>query len=361
MPALQLKLKSSLHSIPYFIGHSLREPVVQLLHHQFPHHCIFVIADSNISNIYGEQIVEMLSVHQGYREILSFPAGEPSKSREWKRTLEDRLLEKKAGRDTVLLAIGGGVTGDLAGFVAATLHRGVPLIHLPTSLLAQVDSSIGGKVGINHPMGKNLLGAFYHPEAVFTDTEFLKTLPEEEYRNGLAEIVKYAVILDAPLWRWLETEQAKILNRNTRVLLEMISRCVELKIQVVEKDEKETRYRSILNFGHSVGHAVEKLSHYQVKHGFAVAAGMRIAAKLSHQLLGYSEDKVQRLTHLLTAYEINQVNLPDYPPDEIWTALHNDKKSLRQKPRFTLLDADGKPALFHPVSREEFYRALAAC
>ncbi len=361
MPILHLHIKPDLRTIPVFINKNVWQGINGFLAEQFPRHSIFMVADSHVAGIYAGQAEEALAGHPGFRDILVFPAGEKSKSRRQAALLEDRLLEKKAGRDTVLLAMGGGVTGDLVGFVASVLHRGVELIHIPTSLLAQVDSSIGGKVGINHPAGKNLLGAFYQPAAIFTDPDLLATLPNEELRNGLAEVVKYAVILDEELWEWLETGAERLLRRDARLLEKIVMRCVQLKIQVVEADERENFYRSILNFGHTVGHAIEKLSKFRVKHGFAVAAGMLVAARLSHQLLGYPAEMVERLHQTLQIFGLDTVNIGNFAPDLIWEAVLGDKKSRQQIPRFTLISSPGNPELFHPVTKEELEIALAAC
>ncbi|MBN2364770.1 MAG: 3-dehydroquinate synthase, partial [Calditrichaeota bacterium] len=261
----------------------------------------------------------------------------------------------------ILLALGGGVTGDLVGFVAASLHRGIPLIHLPTSIIAQVDSSIGGKVGINHPRGKNLLGNFHQASAVFIHPQFLQTLPEIEFINGMAEVIKYAVTLDATLWDLLEAEHGQILDRKPDILEQIIRRSVELKIQVVEKDEKESEYRSLLNFGHTVGHAIEQLSQYQMKHGFAVAAGMLVAGVLSHQLMGYPASHLKRLRKTLNLFKLDDVKISKYALIDIWETIQTDKKARRKQPRFTLLDSNGQPLLFQAVSREALRNAVDVC
>ncbi len=359
MPNLHLQLKTQYLKIPVVIGRQLWQQIRNFLEQEYPHHSVFVIADSQVADIYGSDVNDQLNSRTGYQGILSFPAGESSKSRHWKATLEDSLLSKKAGRDTVLLALGGGVTGDLVGFVAATLHRGVPLIQLPSSLLAQVDSSIGGKVGINSPAGKNLIGAFYQPAAVFADVELLKTLPQEEFLNGMAEVIKYGAILDDELSNILESEHQKILSKENQVLEHIISRCAQLKIQVVEKDEKESQFRSILNFGHTVGHAIEKLSNFQIKHGFAIASGMRVAARLSNLLVGYPELNVKQLVRLLDLYKLNNIEIGQFSIESIWQTILSDKKSRRQIPRFTLLEECGKPKLFYSVSKEQLERACA--
>lgn len=360
MQTLPIRLNTTQREIDFIIGHSLWEPLRHFLQRQYPHHSIFLICDETVGARYGEEAREQLASHPGWKALLSFPAGEASKSRNCKDMLEDQLLARRAGRDSVLLAMGGGVTGDLAGYVAATLHRGIPLVHLPTTLLAQVDSSIGGKVGINHPAGKNLLGAFYQPAAIYADINFLHSLPDDEYFNGLAEVIKYAAIMDDELWDWLERESAGIIRRENPLLERIVSRCAQLKIQVVQADEKEAAYRSILNFGHTVGHAIEQLSRYRLKHGFAIAAGMKIAARLSHTHLGYPEARVRRLDRLFEVYQLNRVELSDFSFEEVWECLQSDKKSRRQSPRFTLMNGDNKPELFYPIEKAELEDAFSA-
>lgn len=360
MQKLPIRIKEHLREIPFFVGRELWPALAAYLQSAFPAHTLFVIADSTVAALYGQTAARALRTHRGFRDILTFPAGEQYKSRAQKEQLEDLLLLGKAGRDSVILALGGGVTGDLAGYLAATLHRGVPLVHLPTSLMAQVDSSIGGKVGVNHPAGKNLIGAFYQPEAVFCDATFLKTLPEEEFFNGMAEVIKYAVILDDELWDWLENESASILRREPAVLEQIVLRCAALKIKVVEADEKESGYRSILNFGHTAGHAIEHLSEYRIKHGFAVAEGMRIAARLSHQLLGYPWQRVEGLDRLLELYGLKRVGQGQFSAEALWNCICSDKKARQQTPRFTLMKSPHHPELFYPVEKQELSHALAA-
>jgi 3-dehydroquinate synthase len=359
MQTLNLRIKERSRITPTIIGCVLwEEALPAFLKAKFSHHSLFVITDSNVFKIYGERVKLVLKKHQGFKKMLVFPAGEEQKTREEKARLEDELLAEKAGRDTVLLAMGGGVTGDLCGFIAASLHRGVPVIQVPTSLLAQVDSSIGGKTGVNHPAGINLIGAFHQPAAVFIDVDFLRTLPVEEYLNGMAEVIKIGVIFDKNFFQLLETEHEKILSRDPEILQQLITTCVELKIEVVEEDVEETGYRSVLNFGHTVGHAIERLSQYTIRHGYAVAAGMKVAAQLSHQILGYSKMHVNALSELLKIYDLNRVDLKAFSPEILWETMRLDKKARNQEPRFTLLKNTAEVQLFYPVCKKDFENAL---
>lgn len=353
---LSLRLSSSERSVPVTVQSGLRHSLPLLLSGICGTRRPFLITDSNLSTLYLRDSSAPLSAACAH--TLALPPGEIYKTRDTVARVHDWLLAEKAGRDSVLVALGGGVVGDMAGFAAATLHRGIGLVHVPTSLLAQVDSCIGGKTGVNHPLGKNLLGAFYHPDAVLIDPEFLDTLPDDEYRNGMAEVIKYALSLDTALWALLDAQSSAVRARDAAVLNAVIQRCVELKIQIVEQDEHEIGLRSVLNFGHTIGHAIERLSGYTVKHGFAVAEGMRAALRLSHNICGYPEDRVQHALHLLSVYNLPRVPLP--PFDNLWDALSLDKKARRAEPRFTLINADNSPALFHSVSREEVRRALDA-
>jgi 3-dehydroquinate synthase len=260
--------------------------------------------------------------------------------------------------------------GDLAGFVAATLLRGIPFIQIPTTLLSQVDSSIGGKVAVDHPLGKNLMGAFYQPKKVFIDVDTLKTLPVKEFRNGMAEVIKYAAILDSKLFSYLEKNNSKIINHSARggqasrrvessTIIHLIHRCCELKKMVVEKDERETGLRRILNFGHTIGHAVESLSNYKLSHGEAVAIGMVAEAKISAALGMLDQSEVERLYNLLQLYK-----LPTDIPSKMDThkivrlTLH-DKKVQQCKAQYTLLEKIGKAIVGFSVPPNIVERVLS--
>ena len=361
MLTLYIDLPVASRRIPFAIGENLWEPLIAHLETHFSTHAIYVIADSNVATLYGNVAQTYLQSLPNWRDMLTFPAGEQSKSRAVKAALEDELLQQKAGRDTVLIAMGGGVTGDLVGYVAATLHRGIPLIHLPTTLLAMVDSSIGGKTGINHPAGKNLIGAFYQPDSIWADVNFLETLPQEEFLSGMAEVIKYAAIGDDELWDKLEKQRSQILQKEQDILTDIIARCAEHKIRITSADEKEAGLRGILNFGHTIGHALENLSQYQILHGFAIAAGMVIAARLSNRLFQYPAERVQRLIELLKSYELLTVDLRKFSIDDVWNCILTDKKSRQQVPHFSLMNADNQPELSVPIQKREladvFYNA----
>lgn len=357
---LSYTLPGTERTIPYTCGADIWGLAAEFILERFPKHNVAIITDTNVAERYQNRLETLFSEHPRFSGVFVFPAGEASKSRAIKDDLEDRLFAAKLGRDTLIVAVGGGVVGDLAGYLAATFHRGVPLVHLPTTLLAQVDSCIGGKTGINHSAGKNLIGAFYQPEAVFADITTLETLSDIEFYNGMAEVIKYAASLDPDLWTYLEANEAAIKLRNRAVLSHIIARSAQLKMDIVCADEKEAGVRAILNFGHTAGHAFEALSTYQIAHGFAVASGMRVAMRLSADLLGYPQDAVQRFDTLLERYHLKNDYSHRFSRDAVWHSLTMDKKSREGAPRFVLMRSPTEYVLSQPVERDAFERALNA-
>jgi len=313
----------------------------------------FIITDSNVKRLYGDELFKTLRSYKIEVHLLSVLAGEKSKTRKTKERLEDKLLKLKADRSSLIIALGGGMIGDLSGFVAATLMRGIPFIQIPTTLLSQVDSSIGGKVAVDHPLGKNLIGLFYQPKKVFIDVETLKTLPQREFRNGIAEVIKYAAIFDRNLFSFLENNQSKISVHSAKggqasqqvdssTILHIIHRCCELKKMIVEKDEREIGLRRILNFGHTIGHAVESLSNYKLSHGEAVSIGMIAESKISAALGMLKQSEVERLNDLLKLYQL-PTDIPSrMDKNKIVQLTCHDKKVQQGKVQYTLLDKIGK-------------------
>ena len=261
-------------------------------------------------------------------EVAFIPDGETSKSLSEAEKLYTRAIELGLDRKSVIIALGGGVVGDLAGFVAATFLRGINLIQIPTTLLAQVDSSVGGKTAVNHALGKNLIGAFHQPRAVFIDLKFLATLPEREIKSGLGEVVKYGVISDAEFFAYLEDNAEKILQRDAETLAHVVKRSCELKAEVVSKDERESGLRRILNFGHTLAHAVEEQTHYEkYRHGEAVAVGMMAAALISRELGKTSAENVARLENLLRRFGMF-TSCAGLDADKLYTVTLRDKKAV---------------------------------
>lgn len=261
-------------------------------------------------------------------EVALIPDGETSKSLQEAEKIFTRAIEAGLDRKSVIIALGGGVVGDLAGFVAATFMRGINLIQIPTTLLAQVDSSVGGKTAVNHALGKNLIGAFHQPRAVFIDLKFLESLPEREIKSGLGEVVKCGVISDEKFFSYLEDNAEKILQRDLKTLSHVVKRCCEIKAQVVAADEKESGLRRILNFGHTPAHAIEEETGYKkFRHGEAVAIGMVAAARISHELGKTSAENVRRLENLLERFGM-MTTCAGLDADKLYAVTFRDKKTV---------------------------------
>jgi 3-dehydroquinate synthase len=320
-----------------------------------------VVADRH-TEAHGKQVEESLQ-HAGFRTSLAvIPAGEASKSLAEAARLYDALYELAADRKTAVVAVGGGVVGDLAGFVAATYNRGLPLVMAPTTLLAMVDSSVGGKTGVNHPKGKNLIGAFHQPSAVWIDTAFLDTLPPREYASGLAEVVKYGVILDPEFFQFCEANAAVIRNREAAAVSHIVARSCRLKADVVEKDEREeTGLRAVLNYGHTFAHAFETVGGYGGwLHGEAVAAGMICASRLAEKKGLIQSDLTERQVRLLQTFGLPIVPNPEWPIEEQIAVMKRDKKAAAGRLRFILPTRLGEVRLFDDVSEAEVREVLAA-
>ena len=311
---------------------------------------MFVVTDENVLRLYAREFMSRLAAGGCDAALLDVPAGERSKSGPTLARLYTKLFRGGVRRDSLVIALGGGVIGDLAGFLSATALRGIRCVQIPTTLLAQVDSSVGGKVGIDHSAGKNLIGAFHQPSAVYIDPDLLRTLPQEEFRSGLAEVIKIAAALDAPFFVQLERNATRIRRDNTPLLARIIETAVALKASIVEKDERETGLRRILNLGHTVAHALEASSGFALRHGEAVAIGMACEAKIAVDLGLLSRGDAARLEALLEA-----AGLPVVPPRRInekpfLASMSLDKKGVAEGNRFVLLRRIGESAHGVPVS-----------
>ena len=350
MPRIRVRL-DALHDRSYTveIHPGILAEVPVLLSRSEGKRRMFVITDSNVTRYYGSEFAGRLAAAGCEVALLDVPAGERSKSSPTVNALYTRLFRGGVTRDSLVIALGGGVIGDLAGYLAATVLRGVRLVQIPTTLLAQVDSSVGGKVGIDHPAGKNLIGAFHQPLAVYIDPEALLTLPEDEFRNGLAEVVKIAAARDAPFFANIERNAPRIRRENTALNAKIVETAVALKASVVEKDERETGLRRVLNLGHTIGHALESSGKFALKHGQAVAIGMAAEARIARELGLLPPPACLRLTGLLEA-----LRLPVDPPGTInerafMSAIALDKKSDVTGTRFVLLRRIGECAPGVPV------------
>ncbi|HHT9112753.1 MAG TPA: 3-dehydroquinate synthase [Candidatus Wunengus sp. YC65] len=317
-----------------------------------------LITDKNIEKVYGSIVSESLRKNKFDVRLVSLQPGEERKTLETALTLYDACFDHKLDRSSLIVALGGGVVGDISGFVAATFMRGIPFIQVPTSLLAQVDSSIGGKVAVNHPKGKNMIGSFYQPRAVFIDTDTLSTLPATELVAGLVEVIKYGVIKDAELFEYIEKSLYDILQLNHNALLKIIATSCQIKANVVEEDEKEKHLRAILNYGHTIGHAIETVTNYKkYRHGEAVAIGMLYAARIAIDM-GLADTTVfERQLSL-----IKRLGLPIHTglnPEEIVKTLYADKKVISGRLRFILPTKIGDVIISDQVTEEILYRILS--
>ncbi|AJE02906.1 3-dehydroquinate synthase [Geobacter pickeringii] len=286
-----------------------------------------VVTNTTVGPLYYDRVAASLTTAGFAPHRIDIPDGEGYKNSEILNGVYDELIRAGLTRDAFIVALGGGVVGDLAGFAAATYLRGVPFVQVPTTLLAQVDSSVGGKTGINHPRGKNLIGAFYQPRGVVIDVDTLATLPEREYLGGMAEVVKYGAVLDQEFFAFLEENAARLLGREREVLVRVIGRSVALKASVVEEDEREAGLRAVLNYGHTLGHAVETLTGYaRFLHGEAVAIGMVQAATVAERRGLCSEEDAGRIVALIRTLGL-PTELPEFPAAAYREALLRDKKS----------------------------------
>jgi len=342
---------------------------------------IIIITNSFVNCLYGVKLLSSLKrggFNPNLIDLIEIPDGEKYKSLSTAKYLYDELLKRKADRTTTLIALGGGVIGDLTGFVAATYMRGLPLVHIPTTLLAQVDSSIGGKVAVDHSLAKNIIGNFYQPKAVYTDPEVLQTLSDKDIKNGIVEAIKIAVIKSPVFFKWLEKNIDQLLKKHRDLLCEAVKEAVSLKADIVLKDPWEKGLRKILNFGHSIGHALEVGAGYQdLNHGEAVALGMLIETKIARNRGICSEEFEKQIKHILSfpssslSSKSSSLSFPrkreskslfqyikniDY--NQFWETLTLDKKNSQGKITFILPETLGKVLLIDDINKKEVIEAL---
>ncbi|WP_254513107.1 3-dehydroquinate synthase [Anatilimnocola floriformis] len=341
------------------VGSGLLSQAAAFFQARHPGRHAVLICDANVSASYGQPLQQELTA-AGYRcSFLEVPAGEQSKCLAQVERLWNELLACKTDRKSIVIAIGGGVVGDLGGFIAASFTRGLAFFQIPTTLLAQVDSSVGGKVGINLPAAKNMVGAFWQPTGVLIDLDALKTLPKREYLSGLAEVVKYGMILDAPFFEYLESVVPQLLDRDLKTLEYVVARCCELKAQVVEKDEREeTGLRAVLNYGHTFCHAIESVSGYGTfLHGEAVSIGMLQASRLAELLGRIDASLTERQLNLLRALQL-PIAVQGLDPQQLIAAMQHDKKVEHGKLRFVLPTRMGHVELVSGVSPDLVLKVL---
>lgn len=345
---LELTVDLNERSYPIYIGQNLLSDCRQLK--EYVGKCRpVIVTNQTIAPLYLDTLLNGLSELSPLH--IALPDGEQYKTLEYFEQVSAFLLENNCGRDTCLIALGGGVIGDLTGFVAACYQRGVPFVQIPTTLLSQVDSSVGGKTAVNHPLGKNMIGAFYQPKVVFIDTNTLVTLPRREFAAGMAEVIKYGLIYDVEFLTYLENNHQQLKSLDVESLMTVIYRCCEIKAEIVAQDEKEAGLRALLNLGHTFGHAIEaQMGYGKWLHGEAVAAGMVLATKLAHQRGGLTQEEVERIIALISLYEL-PTSIPDsMTGDEFLFHMRKDKKNKQGRIHFILPTKLGRCALADDVS-----------
>jgi len=336
----KVKVELGANSYEIYVGSGLLAQTGRWLRENGLSGKLVIITDPRAKKLYGDALNQSLTKDGFSATTLLVPEGEEQKSLETAGRLYHELTNCYAERTTPILALGGGVIGDLAGFVAATYLRGVPLIQLPTTLLAQVDSSIGGKVAVDHGQLKNKIGAFYQPRLVISDIDTLKTLPSNELANGLAEVIKSAAIRDKKFFAFLETNLDRIKSLEESALEETVFQTARVKAEVVAKDERDVGLRNILNYGHTIGHAIETISDFKVEHGKAIAIGMLAAARISNKMSILDKNDLGRLKGIIEKAGL-PTEMPDLEIEKIIQTMKHDKKVLRGKIRFVLLKSIG--------------------
>lgn len=346
-------------SYPILVGTNLLCELGHLLSLSFSPGKTMLVTNPTVRELYGATVEAALR-RAGWEPVLTeMPDGEEYKTLATVQTLYDLALANELDRACPVVALGGGVVGDTAGFFAATYKRGVPFIQVPTTLLAQVDSSVGGKVGVNHPRGKNMIGAFYQPRLVVADLDTLATLPAREIRAGLAEVIKYGVIRDAGFLGWLEANVGRLLSLDRDALAHAVATSCRIKAAVVEADETEQGLRAVLNFGHTVGHAIEALTDYSVyRHGEAVAIGMAVAARVACELGIFPKKEVERLETLIRRAGLSTTVPPNLPPDALLAAMRLDKKVYAGRLTLVLPVAMGRVEIVRDVPEAAIARVL---
>jgi 3-dehydroquinate synthase len=347
---VQLDSQTS-HSYKIHIGRDIIDRIGVLLNKGNWINRFVIITDSRVRTLHGKRVLETLKKMDLKIDMIDFPAGEASKNIQTCLQLVEKFIALGADRHTALIALGGGVTGDMTGFIASIYMRGLPFFQIPTTLMAQVDSSIGGKTGIDIPAGKNLLGTFYQPQAVFIDLTFLQTLPDAEFNNGLSEILKHGIIEDPQLLNSLEEETQAVRERDFKLLEKIVTKSCRIKKRIVEMDEKEGGLRRILNFGHTLGHAVEAESGYALSHGQAVTIGMVYAATLSEKLNYLPSTDRERIESLVKAFDLPHRIPRDLETKALLTRMTKDKKKEGALVPFILLKKIGLPFINGDLSK----------
>ena len=346
---------------PIIIGAGLEKEILSAISQGGENRRLVIITDNKVRRLYGNHLLSILKKIDGKVELISFPRGEKNKTQATVTDIQNALLKKRYGRDSLIIALGGGVVGDVAGYVAATYLRGVPYIQMPTTLLAMVDSSVGGKVGIDTPYGKNTVGAFYQPRAVIADLNFLAKQSRKEIINGLLEAVKTFITSDKQAIRLAQELDLDSPLKTADVLKEIVFHSVRIKATIAGRDEKEMNERRVVNFGHTIGHAIELLSGYRLPHGYAVGYGMLVEAKISQLLNILPSKDCAEIENYLKYFGITSAPLRKFPVEKVIKATKSDKKVRGGLPYYVLLESIGsvykKDGQFaHPVKVKKAFQ-----
>ena len=353
----KIKVKAESREYPVYIGKNIFPSLHSLMQEKEMNQNAYVVVDNNVLEIHKKSVELFLAKKFKKVYLLQFNSSEKNKSSKSVERIYNSLIKNGYGRDSVIVAIGGGITGDLVGFAASTYGRGIQFVQVPTTLLAAVDSSVGGKTGINYGSTKNLIGSFYQPEFVLIDINFLRTLPEEEIICGVGEIIKYAYLSDQKLFDLLTKELKSLLSLKPGITENIIETCVRFKASVVASDEKETGLRKILNLGHTFAHAFEVEQHFSIKHGQAVTIGLICALYLSHQLGFISESQLEKYLVLPLSLQ-NKIHLDGCNVEAIYKIMLRDKKSREGKIKFVLLTEPGKLLIDVEAEKDQVIKAI---
>ena len=354
MRTLTVNLEDRSYPIYIGAGISLKD---ELYSKHISSNKIALITNEEIADLYLSEISQTLTSFD--LKVLVLPEGESQKNLETVQNAIEFLSDNGIDRQASIIAFGGGVVGDISGFVASSYMRGIKFLQVPTTLLAQVDSSVGGKTGVNTRKGKNLIGAFYQPSAVIADTRFLETLESERFSEGLAEVIKYGLIRDRDFFEWLEVNISEILSLDSKAMAHLIERCCQIKAEVVSQDEREGSVRAILNFGHTFGHAIESLTEYSVySHGEAVAMGMIMASNMSQKMGMLSSEDTKRIKNLIESMNL-PVSSPDLDNNDFFESMKRDKKAQDGEIRLILLESIGSAKITSDYPKEVLMKTIS--
>jgi 3-dehydroquinate synthase len=353
----KIRVELGTRSYDIIIGRGLLKDVGKILRTFDFSSKMALISNPTVYGFYGKEVSAAIRASGNDLTEVLIPDGEEYKSLADTEKIYEAMLKAKLDRKSALIALGGGVIGDITGFAASTYMRGIDFIQVPTTLLAQVDSSVGGKTGVNHPLGKNMIGAFWQPRLVWIDTATLDTLPRREFLSGLGEVIKYGVIWDEEFFTYLETTRDKIIKLDSTALTYIIRRSCEIKGEVVSKDERESGLRAVLNYGHTIGHAIETITSYKkYLHGEAVAIGMYMEAKLSHQLGIIDSKAVARIKALIDSFELPSEMPDEIEMDDLVNKMQIDKKTISGKMHFVLPETVGSVKIHSEITADDIIK-----